>query len=58
MLLTDQDRTAYLKNVYRVLKPGAPMLFFRESYKRMAMRGMFLATISILKSSEAAMISL
>lgn len=33
MLLTDQDRTAYLKNVYRVLKPGAPMLFFRESYQ-------------------------
>lgn len=33
MLLTDCDRKAYLENVYRALKPGAPMLFFRESYR-------------------------
>ena len=32
MLLTDSDRAAYLRNVYQALKPGAPMLFFRESY--------------------------
>lgn len=32
MLLTDSDRKAYLQNVYQALKPGAPMLFFRESY--------------------------
>lgn len=32
MLLTDADRAAYLQNVYQALKPGAPMLFFRESY--------------------------
>lgn len=32
MLLTDADRAAYLENVYQALKPGAPMLLFRESY--------------------------
>ena len=32
MLLTDKDRAAYLRNVYRALKPGAPMLFFNEAY--------------------------
>ena len=33
MLLTDADRAAYLNNVRTVLKPGAPMLFFRESFR-------------------------
>ena len=32
MLLTDADRASYLRNVYQALKPGAPTLFFRESY--------------------------
>ncbi|MBQ4591749.1 MAG: class I SAM-dependent methyltransferase [Clostridia bacterium] len=39
MLLTDTDRDAYLKNVHDVLKPGAPMLFFRESYRENAYTG-------------------
>ena len=34
MLVTDGDRAAYLQNAFRCLKPGAPMLFFRESYRR------------------------
>lgn len=33
MLVTDGDRRAYLKNAYDSLCPGAPMLFFRESYR-------------------------
>lgn len=33
MLITDNDRNAYLKNAYNALKKGAPMLFFRESYR-------------------------
>ena len=33
MLITDNDRKSYLKNVYRTLKVGAPMLLFRESYR-------------------------
>ena len=32
MLLADQDRAAYLRNVYQALCPGAPMLFFNEAY--------------------------
>ncbi|MGN1345449.1 MAG: class I SAM-dependent methyltransferase, partial [Eubacteriales bacterium] len=36
MLLTDADRDAYLKNAYASLKPGAPMLFFREAYRENA----------------------
>jgi cyclopropane fatty-acyl-phospholipid synthase-like methyltransferase len=32
MLLADQDRAAYLRNVYQALSPGAPMLFFNEAY--------------------------
>jgi len=39
MLLTDADRNAYLTNVRTVLKPGAPMLFFRESYRENAYTG-------------------
>lgn len=34
MLITDADRAGYLHNAYSVLKDGAPMLFFRESYRR------------------------
>ncbi len=39
MILTDADRNAYLKNARTVLKPGAPMLFFRESYRENAYTG-------------------
>ena len=39
MLLTDADRNAYLKNARTVLKPSAPMLFFRESYRENAYTG-------------------
>ena len=34
MLVTDSDRNCYLKNAYDSLKENAPMLFFRESYRR------------------------
>ena len=34
MLITDNDRKRYLKNVYRALNVGAPMLLFRESYRK------------------------
>jgi hypothetical protein len=34
MLVLDADRRHYLKNAYSCLKPGAPMLFFRESYRQ------------------------
>ncbi len=33
MLITDADRSAYLRNAYGCLAPGAPMLFFREAYR-------------------------
>lgn len=33
MLVTDSDRKKYLENAYRALKAGAPMLFFRESFR-------------------------
>jgi hypothetical protein len=33
MLVTDCDRNAYLHNAFRSLRSGAPMLFFRESYR-------------------------
>ena len=39
MLLTDDDRASYLSRAHRVLKPGAPMLFFREAYRENAYRG-------------------
>lgn len=39
MILTDADRDAYLKNAHTVLKPSAPMLFFRESYRENAYTG-------------------
>ena len=34
MLVTDNDRELYLKNAYHSLKENAPMLFFRESYRK------------------------
>lgn len=34
MLVTDSDRAAYLHNAYSLLKINAPMLFFRETYRR------------------------
>jgi len=34
MLITDSDRKSYLQNVHRTLNNGAPMLLFRESYRR------------------------
>ena len=34
MLVTDGDRAAYLKNAFQALKDGAPMLFYKESYRR------------------------
>ena len=33
MLVTDSDRAAYLSHAFDALKSGAPMLFFRESYR-------------------------
>jgi len=33
MLVTDSDRAAYLRNARDSLKDGAPMLFFRQSYR-------------------------
>jgi hypothetical protein len=33
MLVLDSDRLKYLKNAFECLKNGAPMLFFRESYR-------------------------
>ncbi len=33
MLITDDDRASYLKNAFAALKPGAPMLFYKESYR-------------------------
>ena len=39
MLITDGDREAYLKNAYASLRQGAPMLFFRESYRENAYEG-------------------
>ena len=34
MLITDHDRTRYLQNAYASLKEHAPMLFFREAYRK------------------------
>ena len=34
MLITDNDRKTYLENAYNSLKENAPMLFFRESYRK------------------------
>lgn len=34
MLITESDRSGYLKNALSCLKSGAPMLFFQEVYRR------------------------
>lgn len=34
MLITDNDRKSYLQNAYNALNSGAPMLLFRESYRK------------------------
>jgi hypothetical protein len=39
MLVVDSDRANYLKNIFACLKSGAPMLFFRESYRADAYDG-------------------
>jgi len=39
MLVTDSDRANYLSNALSCLKSGAPMLFFRESYRVNAYEG-------------------
>ena len=39
MLITDADRAAYLRNACGCLAPGAPMLFYRESYGAEAWEG-------------------
>ncbi len=39
ILVTDADRSAYLKNAFDSLKENAPMLFFRESYRPDAYEG-------------------
>lgn len=39
MLVLDSDRQRYLANVAASLKPGAPVLFFRESYREDAYSG-------------------
>lgn len=39
MLVTDSDRANYLYNAFSCMKSGAPMLFFRESYRVNAYEG-------------------
>jgi hypothetical protein len=39
MLVADADRAAYLSNAASALKPGAPMLFYAESYGENSYRG-------------------
>lgn len=39
MLVTDADRSGYLRNAYNSLNPGAPMLFYRQSYRADAYEG-------------------
>ena len=39
MLVTDNDRETYLRNAYNSLKSSAPMLFFRETYRREVYNG-------------------
>jgi SAM-dependent methyltransferase len=39
MLVVDADRQTYLRNVRRVLKPGAPMLFCSEAHRADATNG-------------------
>ncbi len=39
MLVVDSDRKAYLANMHRALKPGAPAFFFHQLYRREIYRG-------------------
>ena len=39
MLVVDSDRKAYLANMLRTLKPGAPAFFFHQLYRREIYRG-------------------
>lgn len=39
ILLTDQDRGQYLRNIYRCLTSGAPVLFFRQAFWEDAYEG-------------------
>lgn len=39
MLVTDRDRMMYLQNAFGALVKGAPMLFFRESFRESAYDG-------------------
>jgi len=39
MLVVDADRQAYLSNMFRTLKPGAPAFFFHQLYRREIYRG-------------------
>lgn len=39
MLVVDSDRKAYLANMFRSLKPGAPAFFFHQLYRREIYRG-------------------
>jgi SAM-dependent methyltransferase len=39
MFVTDADRQLYLNNLYRMLKPGAPVLFCREAFDADAIEG-------------------
>lgn len=39
MLVTDADRQLYLNNLYRMLKPGAPLLFCRTAFDADAIEG-------------------
>jgi len=39
MLITDSHRADYLENVFHALKPGAPALFCRESYREDSYEG-------------------
>lgn len=39
MLVVDSDRKAYLTNMFRTLRPGAPAFFFHQLYRREIYRG-------------------
>jgi len=39
MFITDADRQRYLNNLYRMLKPGAPLLFCRQAFDADAIEG-------------------
>lgn len=39
MLVTDSDRSAYLRNMFACLRPGSPAFFFHQSYREDAYSG-------------------